>query len=344
MSYHPRIGFTYMPSTRLRVQGATGGYLLRTNRAGFRSDREFAEARDPRTSLRALLFGDSQTAGDGIQNSYRYSELLESALPGLEIYNYAVSGSGTDQQLLTYEENRAVDHDLVVIALYVENIRRLSYRILQSRDVSGEWSFRPKPYYELVDGEPVLHNVPVPKQAWTEDTLPDELRPHVYAYADSTIFASPAGKHVALLRRLVPDGAARRAAKAVVQPFRRFQPLPEYDTPDNPSWLLLRALLTTWIEESRTPVLLVTIPHHTVVAGTSDPSNYQKRFRELAAETGCDLYDPLSDLLEFGADAQGELWSSSFGHLTVDGHQAMASALEPVFRRYLASMRTDGGC
>jgi lysophospholipase L1-like esterase len=336
MSYHPRIGFTYMPSTRLRVQGANGGYLLRTNRAGFRSDREFAVQRDPRCSLRALLFGDSQTAGDGIQNSCRYSDLLESAVPGLEILNYAVSGSGTDQQFLTYQEHRAVDHDLVVIALYVENIRRISSRILKSRDASGAWSFRAKPFYELVAGELVLRNVPVPKQAWTEETLPGEDRPHVYAYADSSIFASPSGRHVALLRRVLPEGPARRAAKAVVQPFRRFQPLPEYDTPDSPSWLLLRALLTTWIRQSRTPVLVVTIPHHTAVSRASDPSNYQARFRELAGETGCHLYDPLRDLLELGADARRALWSSSFGHLSVDGHQAIASALEPLFRAYSA--------
>ena len=89
MRYHPRIGYTYMPSTKLRVQGVNGGYLVRTNSTGFRSEREFTQERVPGT-FRALLFGDSQTAGDGMANSLRYSELLEKAVPGLEIYNYAL--------------------------------------------------------------------------------------------------------------------------------------------------------------------------------------------------------------------------------------------------------------
>jgi lysophospholipase L1-like esterase len=332
MCYHPRIGFTYMPSTRHRVQGANGGYLVRTNRAGFRSDREFETERGPGAAFRALLFGDSQTAGDGMQNPRRYSDLLESAVPGLEIYNYAVSGSGTDQQFLTYQEHRSVVHDLVVIALYVENIRRISRRVLKSRDASGEWSFHAKPYYELLGGELVLRNVPVPKQAWTEATLPAEHLPHVYAYDDSSVFADPSGRHVAILRTLFPAGPVRRAAKAIVKPFRSFQPLPEYDTSDSPSWLLLRSVLTNWIEASRTPVLLVTIPHETAFTQTSDPSNYQARFRELAYDTGCHLYDPLGDLLALDVEARHVMWSTGYGHLSIHGHEALAASLEPVLR------------
>ena len=45
MKYHPRIGYTYMPSAKLRVAGVGGGYLVRTNAAGFRSDREFVRER-----------------------------------------------------------------------------------------------------------------------------------------------------------------------------------------------------------------------------------------------------------------------------------------------------------
>ena len=329
MRYHPRAGFTYMPSTRLRLQGGEGGYLVRTNQAGFRSDREFVAER-VEGSRRALLFGDSQTAGDGVPNARRYSDLVEAARPDLEIYNYAVSGTGTDQQFLTYQDQRSVAHDLVVIALYVENIRRISRRILKSRDADGEWSLRAKPYYELVDGDLVLRNVPVPKQAWTEETLPREHLPYVYSYEDSLFFDAPSGRQAAMLRTLIPAGPVRRAAKAIVGPFRSFEPLPEYRSPDDPSWLLLRALLTSWIAQSAAPVLVVTIPHATSLTGTSDPSSYQARFRELARETGCHLYDPLPDLLGSPVEARREMWSSSYGHLSARGHEAMARALEPV--------------
>ena len=65
-------------------------------------------------TFRVLLFGDSQSAGEGMVNAHRYSDLLERAVPGLEVHNYAVSGTGTDQQYLTYLEHRSVQHDLVV--------------------------------------------------------------------------------------------------------------------------------------------------------------------------------------------------------------------------------------
>jgi carbamoyltransferase len=61
-TYHPRIGYTEMPSIRRRVQSESGGYLVRTNAAGFRSDCEFVKERSP-GKARAILFGDSQTAG-----------------------------------------------------------------------------------------------------------------------------------------------------------------------------------------------------------------------------------------------------------------------------------------
>ena len=149
--YHPRVGYTYMPSVKIRVQGANGGYLVRTNAAGFRSDREFVDKRPPGV-FRALLFGDSQSSGDGMPNALRYSDLLEAALPGLEINNYALSGTATDQQYLAYQEHASTDHDLLVIGLYVENIRRITRRVIKARDAAGDAFFRAKPYYEL-DGE-----------------------------------------------------------------------------------------------------------------------------------------------------------------------------------------------
>ena len=86
MKYHPRIGYTYMPNAKLRIPWGNGGYLVRANAAGFRSEREFVQERKPGT-YRALLFGDSQSAGDGVNNAQRYTDLLEKALPGFELYN-----------------------------------------------------------------------------------------------------------------------------------------------------------------------------------------------------------------------------------------------------------------
>ncbi len=335
MRYHPRIGYTYMPSTRLRVQGMNGGYLVRTNAAGFRSEREFAHERSPGT-FRALLFGDSQTAGDGAANTLRFSDQLERAVPGLEVYNYAISGTGTDQQYLTYDDVKPVEHDLVVIGLFVENIRRLMPRVLRSRDITGEEVFRAKPYYELDADGLALRNVPVPKQPWTESTLPPELLPHVYAYGNEySFFRDPSQRRASLLRRLVP-AAVRSYARSLMARFVAFQPLPEYNSARTPEWLLLQEILATWVRESAAPVLIVLLPHDSGVRRKSDPRNYQARFRELARKTGCHVYDPLPELLELPDDERNELWSDSYGHLSVLGHAAIARMLTPVIQRIMA--------
>ena len=340
MRYHPRIGYTYMPSTKLRVQGVNGGYLVRTNAAGFRSEREFVRERSPGT-FRALLFGDSQTAGDGAANALRFSDLIEQSVPGLEVYNYALSGTGTDQHYLTYGEVGAVEHDLVVIGLFVENIRRLTPRVLRSRDITGDEVYRAKPYFDFEDGELALRNVPVPKQAWTEETLPAELRPHVYTYGNEySFFRDPSQAHARLLRRLAPAGV-RALVRSLMARFRTFQPLPEYNSPRTAEWLLLREILSRWIKQSCVPVLVVTLPHDTGMREESDPQNYQARFRELAIETGCLIYDPLPQLLELPAEERLGLWSSAYWHLSVPGHEVIARLLSPVLKKIMAQ-RLDG--
>lgn len=333
MRYHPRIGYTYMPSTRLRVQGKNGGYLVQTNAAGYRSDREFVSVRRD-GAFRVVLFGDSQTAGDGAANSQRYSDLIEKAVPGLEIYNYGLSGSGTDQQFLAYGERGAVEHDLLVIGIFVENIRRITRRIVKSRDADGEEVFRAKPYFELAENRLVLCNVPVPKQPWTAASLPKELLPHVYAYGEEySVFKNPSRPHAEVLRRLAPSGPIRKALSGVVSRFTKFNPVAEYDSPDTVEWTLMRKILTTWIAESPTPVLVLPLPHDSALRCKSDPSNYQARFRELAMDTGCQVYDPLPELLELDEEERTKLWSEEYGHLSIHGHEVMARLLTPRFER-----------
>lgn len=337
MKYHPRIGYTYMPNAKLRLPWGNGGYLVRANAAGFRSDREFVKERTP-GKFRALVFGDSQTAGDGVINAQRYTDLLEKSLPDFECYNYSLSGTGPDQQFLAYQENAGVEHDLLVIALYVENIRRVSSRVVKSRDGSGEEYIRAKPYYQIENDELVLHHVPVPKQPWTEQTLPAELQPYCYpphVFQQSAVARRFTGDVKAVLKKVLPEGL-RRAVKTAAMRSDKFRPVPEFDTPDNPGWLLLRKVLEAWIRSSRTPVLVFPIPHYYFLASSSDPSAYQARFRELAAATHCQLYDPLPELLRIPAEERGALWSDSSGHPSPHGHQILANLLAPVLQRIRA--------
>lgn len=332
MKYHPRIGYTYMPDMKTRVSGPGGGYLLRTNALGFRSDHEFETGREPGT-FRVLLFGDSQTAGDGIANSGRYSAVLEDLVPGVQVDNFGLSGTGPDQHLLVHREFGDVQADLVLIAVHVENIRRVARRVVKSADARGEESYYAKPYFELRDGELVLGHVPVPKQAWSPEDLPEEYTEQVYSYSEANFRSRDDNVRSSAYTSLTRSNALaplRRMVKGTAIRISGFQPLPEYGSAQDPAWLLLRQILEEWITSCDERVLLMPLPHYAYLVDSSDPSDYQARFSELAAAVSCDYFDPLPGLRRHSTARRREMWSDETGHLSARGHEVLAGLLAPV--------------
>ena len=127
--YHPTFAYRFIPSLKARVDHEGGGYLIRTNEQGFRCRHDF-RVEKPANGYRVLLFGDSYTAGDGVSNKDRFGDLLETMIDGLEVYNFGLSGSGTDQHHLIYRDlGASYEHNLVIIAVLVENIRRVIARM-----------------------------------------------------------------------------------------------------------------------------------------------------------------------------------------------------------------------
>lgn len=320
--YHPSIGFTMMPDMRARVPFESGGYLVRTNAAGFRSDREFLTPRTP-GKFRALMFGDSQTAGDGVCNAQRYSDIVERLVPDLEVYNYALSGTSTDQHYLTHLNCADVEHDLVIIGLYVANIGRVASRFARFANDQGNEVIYAKPYYSVdEEGHLVLHHVPVPKAPMTRATISAQDTAHV-----------DWGVPHAGLRNIVK----RLGVRDLVQKIVRFQPVPEYESKQDPKWLLLRRILQTWIHGSTAPVLLFLVPMWSFTEESSDPSSYQARYRELAEDTGCYLHDPLPDLWRHPPEARRAFRFKSDSHYTPSGHHALAASLAPAIETVIAA-------
>ena len=321
--YHPLIGFTMMPNVKSRIPSESGGYLVRTNSAGFRSDREFVKPRTP-GKFRAILFGDSQTAGDCVSNGQRYGDIVERLVPDLEVYNYGLSGTGTDQHYLTYQDCADVDHDLVIIGMHVANIGRVASRFARFNDDQGKEVIYAKPYYSVEQAELQLHHVPVPKAPLTKSTISPQDSAHV-----------DWGANLAGLRNIVTKVGMRDLAQKIV----RFQPLPDYEAADNAKWVLLRKILETWIQGSTTPVLLFLVPTWSFTEETSDPTSYQTRYRELAGDTGCHLHDPLPDLWRHSAKDRRNFRFKNDPHYTVSGHEALAASLAPAIERIIASSR-----
>jgi carbamoyltransferase len=275
------------------------------------------------------VFGDSFTAGDAVPNRQRYTELLEPALSAkgnapVEFYNFGLSSTGTDQHYLIWQHfARGIHHDMVVIAVFVENIRRVAAQFRPHHDEQGRERIYAKPYYRLDDGVLQLCGVPPRRDPYDEH----ELSAQQAAAVDH-------GGRLPLLRKIVNALGVRD----VVQKMTQYQPLPHYDSPTHPDWLLMRAILAEWIGAIGKPVLLVPLPLPQHLDQTCDASGYQARFAELAAATRCMLHDPLPELLSIPAPQRRLLrWEKDI-HFTPAGHKALASSLEPVLSAMLGAL------
>jgi len=272
---------------------------------------------------RALLFGDSFTAGNAVSNGKRYSDQLETLVPDLEVFNFGLPGTGTDQHLLAYREYAGdLDHDLLILGVLVENIRRVSSTAFYYQ--RGEDALLPKPYFVLENGELELKNVPVPREPIQEDDLSDGQRQTL-------------NRRFPRLRRWISGLGLREVA----QRLTRYQPVPEYATSDHPAWVLMRRVLETWICESPVPVLVVPIPLHQHVEGVSSSRDYMERFNELANDTGCFVHDPLPDLLRYSLADRRAFRFERDVHPTPAGHLALAKSIAPVVGRVLDRESAD---
>ncbi len=307
--YDPDIGYRFVPGQKLRVAAPDGGFLMQTNAQGFRSPHDFTG--EPADARRVLLFGDSFTAGVGVSDGKRYGDLLETLLPPLEVYNYAIPGTGTDQQFITYSKfARDIPCNAVVIAVLVENIRRIVSAYRTSQDASGQVMLIAKPYFKLEGGRLVRHADPVPP-----DPIP--------AQQSQSNAAVDTGGRLLALRKLVKA----LGLQSVVQRFSRYQPVPHYDSRTHHAWQLMRAILLAWRGEIRQPVVLMPIPLYQFVEKTADPSAYRARFAELAKEGDFILHDPLDDLWTYDAATRRGFRFKQDVHLTPEGHRAIAASL-----------------
>ena len=322
--YHPIIGYHFIPNLKARIEHEGGGYLLRVNATGFRSEREFIKEKSP-DKFRILLFGDSFTAGDAVSNKYRYGDVLETLFPNLEVYNFGLPGTGTDQHYLVYKEiAKDYQHDLIVIAAQIENIRRVAARHRLSQTADGEQVLLAKPYFDLKaeDGRLTLKNIPVPKEPVKPEDLPKEDR----AFVDQ-------GGRMPRLRQLVGRMGGR--VKGLAQQISQYQPLPEYNDANGREWLLMKAILRQWTSEIEKPVVIMPIPLYHYVEETASPGGYLARFAEIKDWRNVTLHDPLPDYYSVPkAERRGFRFENDI-HPTPSHHRLLAESLAKAVKRQL---------
>ena len=89
--------------------------LYKTNKQGFRADREYPLI-PPEDTLRVAVFGDSYVFGDGEKNEGAWPSILEHLAGHLEVLNFGVSGYGLGQSYLRYlKDGLRFKPDIVLI-------------------------------------------------------------------------------------------------------------------------------------------------------------------------------------------------------------------------------------
>lgn len=331
LQYHPSIGHLYVPNLAARIPSELGGYLVRTNSAGFRSDLEFEPGRRGRP--RILFFGDSFTAGDGCDNAERFPELVGDSLDA-EVYNYGLSGSGTDQQLLIMEElARDVAADLLVLCIMVHNIERITASHRESVDrVSGRRILVPKPYFTLDDGSLRLWHVPVPLQRPLAEVVagqhPDAPRSKRSTWPSKLLDVYRHDPRFAPIRRLAgnPNSSLNIRMRSRALRSSRFQPHPEYRSADTPGWQLMEALVRRFAS-GEVPVLIVPLPTYYFYLYGVEPI-YQPLYASLEqAAKGIHVANLTSPLRELPLEERAELALRENGHFSQQGNRRVAGLI-----------------
>lgn len=317
--YHPVIGHRYIPGIQARMPHESGGYLVKTNSSGFRCQHEFLKEKPDKT-FRVLLFGDSFTAGDGVSNKYRFGDLLEQRVSGLEVLNFGLSGTGTDQQYLAYEHYGSdLTYDLLLICPLVQNIKRVAsrYETIITRD-NGDVGFIAKPYFELKNDELVLRNTPVAKGVMGREEL---------EAGDN--FLANQGIVERVLRGLV--NRYLYPVKNLLQRTVAYDPVSEYSDANGDEWKLMKRILEDWVKRADgVPVVICPIPLYHHVEELSSPVNYQRRFAELSDGPNVQILDPLHKFWEESRETRRQCRFEVDQHFTQLGHSIMADALMPI--------------
>lgn len=152
--YDPVLGWANKPGARGRFAQDDFDTAVTVDSRGMRGGKDTPYARRPGVSRIAVL-GDSFTWGYGVEESQRFTELLQEKLPRTEVLNFGCSGYGQDQEwLLLRQEALKYGPSLVIVMVHPASDlddNTNSYRGLYE-----------KPLFYLQDGKLRLTNVPVP--------------------------------------------------------------------------------------------------------------------------------------------------------------------------------------
>jgi hypothetical protein len=317
VAHDPLIGYRYKPNLDVTLPRPGGGtYNFRTNSRGIRSAREHTFKKLP-GMIRIILCGDSMSAGQFVSNEHRMSEQLERRVPGLEVINLSLEGSGTDQQLLLYENiGLQYEHDFVILMPFLSNIRRNMVAAREAFDESGSKVLRGKPRFELFDGRLELRNVPVPKESFALVSGADPID-------------SPVERWKARLSALPGMGFLKKIAYYLVP----WEPFPEFGNPESMEWKLMQAIIHRFKRSAGERPIIIAPTFYDNYVRYRMSRQYLRRFQALEQIPGVHVIDLLPHFRKLGVEALRCFQVPHDMHFSTYGHLMVADALEVELNR-----------
>jgi lysophospholipase L1-like esterase len=151
--YDSLLGWAHEPGQEGILETPQFRTVVRINENGLRDRRHSYERQND--IERILVLGDSFAWGYGVEESERFSQLLEKSLD-VEVINAGVSGYSTDQELLWYRsEGIKYETDLVILVLAGNDVGD------NDRQLVSTIYYKPK--FVLEEGHLVPKGYPVPK-------------------------------------------------------------------------------------------------------------------------------------------------------------------------------------
>jgi len=297
-----------------------GTYHFQTNSRGIRSSREYA-FKKPRGTTRIILCGDSMSAGQFVSNDQRMSEQLERRVPNLEVINLSLEGSGTDQQLLLYENiGLQYEHDLVILMPFLSNLRRNMVVAREAFDAkTGSKVLRGKPRFEMIDGRLELRNMPVPKEVILDGA--------------PVVMTDTPDTPLSRLKTRMSALPGMPVVKKVVYFFVAWEPFPEFRNPNSPEWQLMEAIMRRFKQSAGDRPIIVVPTFYDNYVRYRMSRHYWRRFNSLEQICGVHVIDLLPQFRKLGNEALRCFQSPYDMHFSTYGHLVVADVLETELNR-----------
>lgn len=310
LQYDSLLGHKYVPNITARLQHGNRGYLLSTDKYGFRN----SPLSKNKTGLKIIALGDSYTAGEGISNAERFTDILQKRY-NCTIHNLAVSDYGIDQQVLAYEKYaKYFDHDMVIIFPFLDDLDRTLYTERVGLDKNtGQKVLIPKPYFQMEDHNLVLRNNPVPK-----------IKNPVVSSVENTW----AKKRIRQFKDFVKTNApfVFPVASFLQRTFGVYS-FPWTTDERSKQWAVSIPIFKKLKKLTQgKQIIIAPIPYHKSVVLKESSNSYLKIFNKLVDER-TSIIDFMDVLIKNNSYNQESVYLNVCGHFSKSGHEVIGEEL-----------------